>query len=44
MKWLTREDIEKKPLPGRMLQLVTGKEGAVIQSDDMTMGFARYAE
>lgn len=44
MKSLKRDDVEIKQLPGRMLQLVTGKEGAVIPSSVMTMGFARYSE
>jgi len=43
MELIKRDDVGKKPLPGRVLQLVTGQEGAVSQSDMITMGFARYS-
>jgi hypothetical protein len=43
MKLVNRKDITKKPLPGRVIQLVTGQSGAVSQSDVITMGFARYS-
>jgi signal peptidase I len=43
MKLIKREDVKKKPLPGRMLQLVVGKEDAVSPSSVMTMGFAHYS-
>lgn len=42
MKLIRRESVEKNPLPGRVIQLVVGKEGAVSASHVMTMGFARY--
>lgn len=43
MKLVKRENVKKKPLPGRVLQLVTGAEGSVSPSDVITMGFARYS-
>ncbi len=43
MELIRREDVKKKQLPGRVLQLVVGKDDAVSQSDVMTMGFARYS-
>jgi hypothetical protein len=43
MNTVERKDVEKKPLPGRVLQLVTGQEGAVSHSDTITMGFAHYS-
>lgn len=43
MKLVDRKDISKKPLPGRVLQLVTGKEGAVSFSEMITNGFAHYS-
>ena len=43
MELIKREDVKKKPLPGRLLQLVVSKEDAVSHSDVMTMGFARYS-
>ncbi|HNS50991.1 MAG TPA: hypothetical protein PKO09_07395 [Anaerolineae bacterium] len=43
MKLIRREEIEKKALPGRVLQLAVGKEGAYSPSQVMTMGFARYS-
>ncbi|MBC8265177.1 MAG: hypothetical protein H8E47_13765 [Anaerolineales bacterium] len=43
MKLIKREDVKKKPLPGRMLQLVVGKEDAVSSSKVMTMGFAHFS-
>jgi len=44
MKLVDRKNVNKKPLPGRVLQLVTGGEGAVSSSEVITMGFARYSE
>ncbi len=43
MKLIKREDVEKKSLPGRAIQLVVGKEDAVSSSRVMTMGFAHYS-
>jgi len=43
MKLIKREDVKKKPLPGRVLQLVVGKDDAVSTSKVMTMGFAHYS-
>ena len=43
MKLIKREDAPKKPLPGRVLQLLVGQEGAASPSSVMTMGFARYS-
>ncbi|MFO7917227.1 MAG: hypothetical protein R6V13_04005 [Anaerolineae bacterium] len=43
MKLIKREDVSKKSLPGRVIQLVVGDEDAVSASDVMTMGFARYS-
>lgn len=43
MKLIKREDVAKKPLPGRVLQLLVGQEGAASPSEVMTMGFARYS-
>jgi hypothetical protein len=43
MKLIERDDVPKKPLPGRVLQLLVGQEGAVSPSTVMTMGFARYS-
>ena len=43
MKCLKRDELEKKDLPGRMLQLVTGKKGAHITIDSMTSGCAHYS-
>jgi hypothetical protein len=43
VKLIRRENVEKKPLPGRIIQLAVGKEGAVSPSDVMTMGFAYYS-
>ena len=43
MKLVKREDVEKKPLPGRVIQLVVGKEDVVSPSNVMTMGFAHYS-
>jgi hypothetical protein len=44
MKLIERKDVTKKPLPGRVIQLVAGQSGAVSQSDVITMGFAHYSE
>jgi len=43
MKLVERKGVKEKPLPGRVLQLVTGQEDAVSHSDIITMGFARYS-
>ncbi|MFP3896823.1 MAG: hypothetical protein ACLFV5_08340 [Anaerolineales bacterium] len=43
MKLIRREHVPQKSLPGRVIQLVVGDEGAVSASDVMTMGFARYS-
>jgi len=43
MKLVERKDVVKKPLPGRVIQLVTGGAGAVSASEVITMGFARYS-
>jgi hypothetical protein len=43
MNLIRRENVEKKALPGRMLQLAVGKEGAFSPSGLMTMGFAHYS-
>lgn len=43
MKLIKREDVAKKLLPGRVIQLVVSREGAVSPSEVMTMGFARYS-
>ena len=43
MKVCKRDDVECKHLPGRLLQLVVGKDDAVSSSSVMTMGFAHYS-
>ena len=43
MKLIERKDVTRKPLPGRVIQLVTGASGAISHSDVITMGFARYS-
>ena len=43
MDLIKRTDVVKKPLPGRVIQLVTGQSGAVSPSDVITMGFAHYS-
>jgi hypothetical protein len=43
MKLIKREDVTKKKLPGRVIQLLVSQSGAVSQSDIMTMGFAHYS-
>jgi len=43
MELVERKNVMKKPLPGRVIQLVTGQTGAVSHSDVITMGFARYS-
>ena len=43
MKLFERQEIAKKPLPGRVLQLVVGEKDAASPSSVMTMGFARYS-
>jgi hypothetical protein len=44
MKITKREDAKRRPLPGRIINLVVGQDDAVSPSDVMTMGFARYSE
>lgn len=44
MQFLKREEITKKPLPGRVIQLMVGQEDAASASNVMTMGFAHYSE
>lgn len=43
MQFFKREEVREKPLPGRVIQLVAGKEDAASASNVMTMGFARYS-
>jgi hypothetical protein len=43
MKLVERANVVKNPLPGRVIQLVTGGKGAVSDSDVITMGFATYS-
>ena len=43
MRVIGREDVKKKLLPGRMLQLVVGRDDAASSSRVMTMGFAHYS-
>ena len=43
MQFFKREGIQEKMLPGRVIQLVVGQEGAASDSNVMTMGYARYA-
>ncbi|MEE8390245.1 MAG: hypothetical protein V3S14_05530 [Anaerolineae bacterium] len=43
MKLIKRKDVEKKSLPGRVIQLLVGKEESVSPSSVMTMGFAHYS-
>ncbi len=43
MKTIYRNDLPVHALPGRGIQLVTGKENAASPSDAITMGFAHYA-
>jgi hypothetical protein len=38
-----RDEVERKALPGRMIQLVVGTKDAVSSSEVMTMGFATYS-
>lgn len=42
MKFLSRSELAKETLPGRVIQKVVGKDGASI-SQKMTMGFAHYS-
>jgi hypothetical protein len=44
MQFFKREDIRKKMLPGRVIQLLIGKDDAASTSELMTMGFAHYSE
>jgi hypothetical protein len=43
MNLIERANVAKNPLPGRVIQLVTGGKGAVSVSDVITMGFATYS-
>ena len=43
MKLIKREEVAKRPLPGRVIQLVVGKDEAVSPSEVMTMGYAHYS-
>ena len=43
MRIITREELRREQLPGRVIQKVIGKD-AVSQSPRMTMGFGRYSE
>jgi len=43
MKLVHRKDVVKNPLPGRVIQLVSGGSGAVSPSEVITMGFANYS-
>ena len=42
MELITRTDLQKEMLPGRMIQKAVGKD-AYSKSQKMTMGFGRYA-
>lgn len=42
MKFLSRSELAKETLPGRVIQKAVGKDGASI-SQKMTMGFAHYS-
>lgn len=44
MKLIKRDDVPVRKLPGRGIQLLVSNEGAVSESNVMTMGFARYDE
>jgi len=43
MKLIKREEVARRPLPGRVIQLVVGKDEAVSPSEVMTMGYAHYS-
>jgi hypothetical protein len=43
MNLILRNQLPIRPLPGRGIQLVAGKENAASQSDAVTMGFAHYS-
>ena len=43
MNVIKRKEVEKKQLPGRLIQLVIGKDNAASSSEMMTMGFAHYS-
>jgi len=43
MKLIRRDNVKKNPLPGRVLQLVTGGDKSASPSDVITMGFAHYS-
>jgi hypothetical protein len=43
MKFLKRSDVAPLHLPGRVLNLMVGKDDAASPSSIMTMGYARYS-
>lgn len=43
MKVTKRRDVGKRLLPGRVIQIVVGKDDAVSASGAITMGFAHYS-
>ncbi len=43
MVLIKRNELVKRPLPGRIIQLAVGGENAASHSDIMTMGFATYS-
>ena len=43
MKYVNRDEIKIKPLPGRALQLFTGQVDATSYSEGITSGFAHYS-
>jgi mannose-6-phosphate isomerase-like protein (cupin superfamily) len=43
MKAIEKDQIEKLKLPGRIIQQAVGKD-AIVKSNKMTMGFARYSK
>jgi mannose-6-phosphate isomerase-like protein (cupin superfamily) len=43
MDLIERKNVVKNPLPGRVIQLVSGGTGAVSPSEVITMGFAHYS-
>ncbi len=44
MRIIKRENIAEKRLPGRIIQMAVGKEGAVSPSGEMTFGYALYSD
>ena len=44
MKIIKRDDIGELRLPGRIIQMAVGKEGAASPSTEMTFGYAHYSE